>query len=221
MLLHEQQDTSQNGDDDDDDLIEAGASSFGDSTRFHEHGFWDLTSSLGLLTPPPSSSSLLSTQQEQDSRLDHHHHQAEQHDSRLEQHHQAQHHQAHHHQAQQGESAKGCNCKRSGCLKLYCDCFAKNASPCTKMCRCRGCKNRDGLPERHATIHRMQAKHGTAAFDRVQRVASNGCNCTKGCKNAHCLCRRLGRACTPFCRCSCGGVMACCNNMITLLAQTK
>lgn len=35
---------------------------------------------------------------------------------------------------------KACNCEKSRCLKLYCECFSRNAL-CTKACNCRDCLN--------------------------------------------------------------------------------
>mmetsp|Transcript_9045 Transcript_9045/g.15905 ORF Transcript_9045/g.15905 Transcript_9045/m.15905 type:complete len:453 (+) Transcript_9045:140-1498(+) len=36
-----------------------------------------------------------------------------------------------------------CTCKKSRCLKMYCDCFAANAT-CSTRCRCTNCQNFDG-----------------------------------------------------------------------------
>ncbi|BES91718.1 CXC [Nesidiocoris tenuis] len=37
---------------------------------------------------------------------------------------------------------RGCHCKRSGCLKNYCECYEAKI-PCSKNCKCAGCKNTD------------------------------------------------------------------------------
>ncbi|KAF6213434.1 hypothetical protein GE061_011153 [Apolygus lucorum] len=56
---------------------------------------------------------------------------------------------------------RGCNCKRSGCLKNYCECFEAKI-PCSKNCKCAGCKNTEMYPhgrrDDERTRYRMDSK---------------------------------------------------------------
>uniref|UniRef100_A0A0A9Z5L8 CRC domain-containing protein n=2 Tax=Lygus hesperus TaxID=30085 RepID=A0A0A9Z5L8_LYGHE len=56
---------------------------------------------------------------------------------------------------------RGCNCKRSGCLKNYCECFEAKI-PCSKNCKCAGCKNTEMYPhgrrDEERTRYRMDSK---------------------------------------------------------------
>jgi hypothetical protein len=87
----------------------------------------------------------------------------------------------------------GCRCRKSRCLKLYCACFAAQAT-CAAYCTCVSCFN---LPE-HSTLRqeairqllernpgaflsKVQARGGKAATHR------NGCKCRKSmCLKKYC-----------------------------------
>ena len=98
----------------------------------------------------------------------------------------------------------GCHCKRSRCLKKYCDCFAAG-STCGKHCRCIGCCNVEGHPNR-----------GNAVKKSRRRLPPTGCSCKKsGCLKKYCICFGKGVACDPMvCKC------ADCGNTTTDTPQT-
>lgn len=104
---------------------------------------------------------------------------------------------------------QGCNCEKSKCLKLYCECFAKQAV-CGPECNCKGCMNTSTELESRERAIQVSLDRSTTAFFRSPetKLEPKGCRCKKSqCRKNYCECFSASRSCTPECRCSdCGNV---------------
>ena len=103
----------------------------------------------------------------------------------------------------------GCRCKISNCLRLHCKCFSI-LGYCSKLCKCQNCLNnknfkipRDFVIKKTKLINKNAFKSEKNKFKIVNgfKINLDGCNCSKGCFNDYCGCRKNGGNCSPICRC--------------------
>lgn len=88
-----------------------------------------------------------------------------------------------------------CTCNKTQCLKLYCICFRKGYSCCSR-CKCVGCLN-------------TKQNYELVTVKRTQKIVRKDteteqiyCNCRMNfCEKSYCVCFRKGRACTSLCKC--------------------
>lgn len=108
------------------------------------------------------------------------------------------------------ETDCGCKCKNSNCLRLHCSCF-KVLGYCGKNCKCRNCLNihkykkaREFVIQKTKFINKMAFKEKTTIIKNINgsKIVLDGCNCSKGCKNNYCGCKKVGGKCSPICRCN-------------------
>ncbi len=108
------------------------------------------------------------------------------------------------------EGFKPCNCKKSKCLKLYCECFARQAY--CQGCNCVNCHNvakfKDarqkaivGTLERDPNAFFRGSTQGTVVNTSNQKHRK-GCHCKKSeCLKKYCECFQAGVPCTDICKC--------------------
>ena len=94
------------------------------------------------------------------------------------------------------QSESTCSCKKTRCLKLYCECFAKNAL-CGPECSCKGCKNN---PRRA----KLRSKAVTKILKKKpEPFLKEGCHCKKTeCLKNYCVCFQEGLKCSESCNCT-------------------
>lgn len=116
-------------------------------------------------------------------------------------------------------SYQGCKCKNSNCLRLHCSCF-KELGYCGEGCRCTNCLNtKDNFEARNFVIQKTK-KIYKKAFETKDimikgvKINKYGCNCSKGCEDNYCGCKKINGRCSPICRC-----ISCTNNKISLTKQ--
>lgn len=108
--------------------------------------------------------------------------------------------------------SKPCNCKKSKCLKLYCECFARQAY--CQGCNCAGCHNVPeheeerqlaikGSLDRDPNAFFRGSKKGMIELAGAKAKHRKGCNCKKShCLKKYCECYQANVPCSDSCRCT-------------------
>jgi len=107
------------------------------------------------------------------------------------------------------DSRKPCNCKKSKCLKLYCECFARQAY--CDGCNCQDCHNIPKFEFDRSKAVLITLERDSNAFfrgsksglvDKKTAKHFRGCNCKKSaCLKKYCECFQAGVPCSTMCKC--------------------